>query len=569
MPILTPNDIPRIGISCNRRDGQSCIAQEYIQSVLLAGGAPVLVPVITDEEMLDQIVQDLDGLIMTGGGDINPLLVDEEPIQALGGVDTFRDSSDLLLLRLAKNRQLPLFGICRGHQLINVSFGGTIYQDIYSQCSTTLLKHNQQMDRKEVSHTVRLSASPSRLKTLCGERTSFPVNSIHHQAVARIAPEFVETAAATDGINEAIEHAEYPIMGVQWHPETLACNGDKLMTDLFRLHTNQAKLFRQAKHLHRRILTIDSHTDTPMFFEDKMDLGVKAGNKVNLPLMQEGMIDSAFMVAYIPQGKRDDDSLRAATAFAIDRLEELKRQETLYPEWAGIAYTPDDLIRLKREHKKAIFLGVENGYALGKDLANVDRFKEMGVSYITLCHNGANDVCDSAKGDAEWGGLSPFGKDVVRRMNELGMMVDVSHAADSTFYDALELSSVPIIASHSSCRALCNHPRNLTDDQIRALAAKDGVVQICLYEGFINEDEKNASLSDAIRHILHVVDLVGVDYVGIGSDFDGGGELIGCRAANELINITTRLLAHGFNEEEIAKIWGGNLLRVMRNVMKK
>ena len=569
MQTLMRKDIPRIGLSCNRKDGLSCVAEDYISAVLLAGGAPVLIPVITDEEILRQIVQGLDGLVMTGGGDLNPLVVDEEPIQALGETDTHRDTFDLQLLRLARDYQLPLFGICRGHQLINVAFGGSIYQDIYSQCKTELLKHSQRMERKYASHSVHLSAYPSHLKKLCGEKTSIPVNSFHHQAVSQLAPEFVETAVAPDGINEGMEHIEYPIYSVQWHPEAMASNGDKLMIDLFRVLTEQAKVFHKAKQLHRRILTLDSHTDTPMFFKDKMDLGKKVGNKVNLPLMQEGMIDASFMVAYIPQGKRDDTSLCEATAFAIDRLEELKKQELLYPEWAGIAYTPDDLIRLKKEHKKAIFLGVENGYAIGKDIANVDRFKEMGVSYITLCHNGANDICDSAKGNAEWGGLSPFGKEVVRRMNELGMMVDLSHAADSTFYDALECSTVPIVASHSSCRALCNHPRNLTDEQIRALAAKGGVIQICLYEGFINEDEKKASLSDAIRHILHVIDLVGVDHVGIGSDFDGGGELIGCRATNELINITTRLLSLGFKEEDIAKIWGGNFLRVMRIVQKK
>ena len=151
-------------------------------------------------------------------------------------------------------------------------------------------------------------------------------------------------------------------------------------------------------------------------------------------------------------------------------------------------------------------------------------------------------------------------------MNRLGIMVDVSHASEKTFYDALETSRYPIIASHSSARALCNHPRNLTDDQIKAIAEKLGVVQVCLYKGFINEDAEKASLDDAIRHINHIVDLVGADFVGIGSDFDGDGELIGCRAANELINITVKLLEQGYKEKDIRKIWGGNLLRVMNKV---
>jgi microsomal dipeptidase-like Zn-dependent dipeptidase len=229
----------------------------------------------------------------------------------------------------------------------------------------------------------------------------------------------------------------------------------------------------------------------------------------------------------------------------------------------GIAYSPSDIARLTGEGRKAILLGIENGYALGKDLDNLRLFKGTGVSYITLCHNGDNAICDSARGKAEWGGLSPFGREVVREMNRLGMMVDLSHAAESSFYDVLAVSEAPVIASHSSARAFCDHPRNLTDDQLRAIAAKGGVVQVCLYAGFINEVAEKASLSDAIRHIDHIVNLVGIDHVGIGSDFDGDGELIGCRAANELINITVRLLKAGYREEDIRKIWGGNLLRVM------
>ena len=158
--------------------------------------------------------------------------------------------------------------------------------------------------------------------------------------------------------------------------------------------------------------------------------------------------------------------------------------------------------------------------------------------------------------------LSPFGKEVVKEMNRLGIMVDISHAAEIPL-SVLEVSETPIIASHSSARALCDHPRNLTDDQLKALAAQGGVAQICLYKGFINKEEDKASLSDAIRHINHIVDLIGIDHVGIGSDFDGDGELIGCSATNELINITVRLLEEGYTEEDIRKIWGGNLLRVM------
>lgn len=557
---------PRIGISSNRKDGLSCIADTYVQSVLKAGGAPVLIPVITDMEALTAIVSRLDGLLMSGGGDINPLYVGEEPVPQLQDVDTFRDEFDLILLRLATNRQLPVMGICRGHQLINVAFGGSVYQDIHSQHKARLFKHSQTMPREQVSHSVRITDTSSRLFDILKKEPDIFVNSFHHQAVKDIAPEFKETAVAPDGINEAMEHPEKEIFSVQWHPEAMAANDDELMLELFRHHVEMARLFKEAKRIHSRNVILDSHTDTPMIFPGQFNIGLKEGGKVNLPLMEEGMVDAAIMVAYIPQGKRDDESLQQATDFAMNRLNEIHRQMEINRGRMNIARTSQEVWVTKDAGKKAIMLGLENGYAIGKDIRNIARFKELGVSYITLCHNGSNDICDSARGDAEWGGLSPFGKEVVAEMNRLGILVDVSHAAESTFYDALEISTQPIIASHSSARALCNHPRNLTDDQLKALAEKQGVVQICLYKGFINEDAEKASLTDAIRHINHIVDLIGINHVGIGSDFDGDGELIGCRASNELINITLRLLKDGYKENDIAKIWGGNLLRVMSRV---
>ncbi len=557
---------PRIGISSNRKDGLSCIADTYVQSVVKAGGAPVLIPVITDMEALTAIVSGLDGLLMSGGGDINPLYVGEEPVPQLQDVDTFRDEFDLILLRLATNRQLPVMGICRGHQLINVAFGGSVYQDIHSQHEATLFKHSQTMPREQASHSIRITDTSSRLFDILKKEPDIFVNSFHHQAVKDIAPEFKETAVAPDGINEAMEHPEKEIFSVQWHPEAMAANDDELMLELFRHHVETARLFKEAKRIHSRNVILDSHTDTPMIFPGQFNIGLKEGGKVNLPLMEEGMVDAAIMVAYIPQGKRDGESLQQATDFAMNRLNEIHRQMEINRGRMNIARTSQEVWVTKDAGKKAIMLGLENGYAIGKDIRNIARFKELGVSYITLCHNGSNDICDSARGEAEWGGLSPFGKEVVAEMNRLGILVDVSHAAESTFYDALEVSTQPIIASHSSARALCNHPRNLTDEQLKALAEKQGVVQVCLYKGFINEDAEKASLTDAIRHINHIVDLIGINHVGIGSDFDGDGELIGCRASNELINITLRLLKDGYKENDIAKIWGGNLLRVMSRV---
>ena len=351
---------PRIGISSNRKDGLSCIAETYVQSVLQAGGAPVLIPVITDIEAITAIVSGLDGLLMSGGGDMNPLYVSEEPVPQLQDVDTFRDEFDLILLRLATNRQLPVMGICRGHQIINVAFGGSVYQDIYSQHEGKLIKHSQTLSREYASHSVRITDPTSRLFEILKKETNVLVNSFHHQAVKEVAPEFRETAVAPDGINEAMEHPEKEIFSVQWHPEAMASNGDELMLELFKHHVESARLFKEAKRIHKRNVILDSHTDTPMIFPGQFNLGEKEGGKVNLPLMEEGLVDAAIMVAYIPQGKRDDASLHQATDFAINRLNEIHRQMEINRGRMNIAHTPQEVWVTKDAGKKAIMLGVEN-----------------------------------------------------------------------------------------------------------------------------------------------------------------------------------------------------------------
>lgn len=213
-------------------------------------------------------------------------------------------------------------------------------------------------------------------------------------------------------------------------------------------------------------------------------------------------------------------------------------------------------------------LGIENGYAIGKDITNVERFRHRGVVYMTLCHNGNNDICGSARYNEEGLGVSTFGEQVIKEMNRVGMMVDISHAGEKSFYDALEISSKPIVASHSSARALCDHPRNLTDDQLKALAAKGGVAQVCMYGGFLRKNGE-ATIKDAIEHLNHMVNVMGIEHVGIGTDFDGDGGITGCASASELINVTRRLLLERYSEESIRLIWGGNFLRVMEEVQRK
>ena len=212
-------------------------------------------------------------------------------------------------------------------------------------------------------------------------------------------------------------------------------------------------------------------------------------------------------------------------------------------------------------------LGIENGLALGGDLRNVSHFADRGVVYITLCHNGDNDLCDSARGNNTHGGVSPFGAEVIGEMNRLGVMVDLSHAGEKSFYDALDISQTPIVCSHSSCRALCDHPRNLTDDQMRRLAAKGGVMQVTLYHGFLVSDGQ-ATILDAMHHLEHAISIMGIDHVGLGTDFDGDGGILGLRDSSELLQFTRQLLSRRYSEDDIQKIWGGNFLRVMADIQK-
>ena len=210
-------------------------------------------------------------------------------------------------------------------------------------------------------------------------------------------------------------------------------------------------------------------------------------------------------------------------------------------------------------------LGIENGLALNHDLANVKHFAQRGIVYITLCHNGDNDICDSARGCNTHNGVSQFGAQVIQEMNRQGIMIDLSHAGEKSFYDALEISRTPIVCSHSNCRMLCDVPRNLTDEQLRALASKGGIAQITLYHGFLKK-EGEASILDAIQHLEHAISIMGIDHVGLGTDFDGDGGVKGIADASELINFTLQLLQRRYSERDIEKIWGGNWLRIMTKV---
>jgi class I glutamine amidotransferase len=592
---------PVIGIVTNFADQDVTIREVFHKQVIDAGGTPLLIPPTTDTQVIVNILNRIDGLLLTGGADVNPLWEGEEPIRNMGSINNKRDLSELLTTRLAYNRQIPIFAVCRGLQVLAIALGGKVQQHIYDpyiveeteekkltrmKSVTTLrpakLKHDQSASFNEPTHSIKI-APDSVLYSIYKQEKIF-VNSFHHQAVSMPGKRFKVTAYAPDGVIECMESAEFkPIMGVQWHPEWLEEDGQKL----FKWFVNEADSFRTAKQLHTRILTLDTHCDTPMFFPQGVDFAKRDPRILyDLHKMTEGHQDAVTMAAYLPQprigetfsSKIDVEGLKrfnpeltdvlnnlTPTSYAdliFNKIEKIVKDNNRY---LSIARTPSDLYEDKRKGRKSIMFAIENGLALEGDLANVKYFAQRGVTYITLCHNGDNDICDSARGSNLHGGVSKFGAAVIREMNRNGIMVDLSHGAEKSFYDALEISNQPIVCSHSNSKALCNVPRNLTDDQLRALAKKGGVAHITLYHGFLRK-EGTASVLDAIAHLEHAISIMGIDYVGIGTDFDGDGTVCGMADASEMINFTRHLLARKYSERDIEKIWGGNWLRVMAQV---
>lgn len=389
---------------------------------------------------------------------------------------------------------------------------------------------------------------------------------------------------------------------------------------LFFLHSSFAqlpdeKIERLTARIHKKYLTLDSHTDAPLQLTEKgFDISkthdpIKDHSTVDFPRMKQGGLDAAFFAVFISQGKRTPQGnalAKSKTDLLFDTIYSvISRNSSL----AGLAFTPSEARQLKKQGKRAVFIGIENGYPLGRDVSLVQQYYSKGARYITLCHTKNNDICDSSTDSVENNGLSAFGKDVVMMMNKTGMMIDISHASDKSFYDVLALSKAPVIASHSCARALCDNPRNMDDDMLRALAKNGGVIQMCILSDYVKkpdpypardsarqilhkkfenydglpEDQKAklrnewqqfaqkfpvklATVSDVADHIDHIVKVAGIDHVGIGTDFDGGGGVEGCRDVSEMKNITRELLRRGYTPREIGKIWGGNFFRVMKKV---
>jgi membrane dipeptidase len=375
---------------------------------------------------------------------------------------------------------------------------------------------------------------------------------------------------------------------------------------------SEEKLIQKAEKIHQSILTVDTHCDTPMWFSDSdFDLGTRHDEVcIDFPKMKEGGLHAEFFAVFTGQGPRDDSSVLKVHNKALAIFNSIKKNVEKNSAVAEIALTADDAYRIRREGKIAAFIGVENGYPIGKNISGVEELYNLGARYITLSHSKNNDICDSSTdpAGAENNGLSAFGTEVVKEMNRLGMMVDISHVSDKSFSDVISISKTPVIASHSSCRALCGSPRNLTDDMLLALRQNGGVIQICILSNYLKTPEPNpvldeklkelqatygdynslpdsirkkmrqeyrniqkkyekpATVKDVVDHIDHVVQVIGIDYVGIGTDFDGGGGVDGCRNASEMKNITIELLRRGYSKSDITKIWGGNVMRVLRKV---
>jgi len=391
---------------------------------------------------------------------------------------------------------------------------------------------------------------------------------------------------------------------------------------------DDAALDARADAIHARVLTLDTHKDidaklapeslpddpaTRERFRRLYDPSIRGDAQVDFVKMREGGYDCAFFIVYTDQRQLNAGGYKRALAEANAKFDAIHRMVRLFPDTIGLATSPDDVERLHQQGKLIACIGIENGYPMGEDLALIDEFYARGARYMSIAHNGHTQLGDShTPAEPLHGGLSELGRQAIAAMNRLGIMVDVSHAAKSTMMQAVALSKAPVIASHSGARAVNDHTRNLDDEQLRALAAKGGVVQCVALGSFLKSSPERAAAEEALMqecgvgrygtddvsaeererrwaryrdgiapidakypkanvqdfvdHIDHIVQVAGIDHCGIGSDFDGGGGIVGWNDASESRNVTRELVRRGYTEEQIGKIWSGNLLRVWRAV---
>lgn len=342
--------------------------------------------------------------------------------------------------------------------------------------------------------------------------------------------------------------------------------GLTLLALLFSLSTLPAQTHEQkAEEIHRNFFTIDTHNDTALHINNPdAEYRVTKG-QVTFPMMKEGGLDAALFAIFITQRERDEESLIKAENYVKDNLMKFRKYVEDY-NGASIAYNSDDLLRNKREGITSVVLAIENGYAIGKNISNLERFRDMGVRAITLCHNLNNDICDASmdKGP-EHHGLSDFGVEVVKEMNRLGIIIDVSHASTESVFDILKVSTKPVMASHSGVWAIKNHNRNLKDEEIKAIAGAGGLIQVATGRFFLSDLPKDSvTVSHIADHIDYVKNLVGIEHVGLGTDYDGGGGVVGMENASKMKNLTIELLKRGYTSEELELFWGGNFIKFLK-----
>jgi membrane dipeptidase len=365
-----------------------------------------------------------------------------------------------------------------------------------------------------------------------------------------------------------------------------------------------------ARKLHFSSIVVDTHDDTTQrFLDGKFDLGPRnAAGSIDIPRMREGNLSAIFFSIWIPSKITGPEAVDRA----LVQIDAVREQVRKHPNDLVLATTAAEIREARKQGKIAALMGVEGGHMINSDLGVLRSYAALGVRYMTLTHSGNDEWADSSTDKAVHNGLTDFGKEVVREMNRLGMMVDISHVSDKTFYDALEVSKAPLIASHSSCRAICDAPRNMTDQMMKDLAAKGGVVQINYHIGFLSQEFRNAERANPelnkaiglevtkrcgenegcqliegdrltreyveqgkfprvdytkiIEHIDHAVKVAGIDHVGLGSDFDGANMPYGMEDASKLPRITEALLQKGYSEGDVKKILGENTLRLMTDV---
>ncbi|MEE9408235.1 MAG: dipeptidase [Polaribacter sp.] len=399
--------------------------------------------------------------------------------------------------------------------------------------------------------------------------------------------------------------------------------------------TNQEiDVLAKAKEIHKRVMTLDTHVDINVNnFTDSINYTQKLDNQVNLPNMEKGGLDVAFFIVYTGQGDLTEEGYDKAYKNAMSKFEAIhKLTKDIAPNKIGLATSSKEARDIYASGKKVAMIGVENAYPLGTDISRVKQFYDLGARYMSLSHNGHSQFCDSNTGESDnvWlhNGVSDLGKEVINEMNKWGIIIDVSHPSKKSMKDMITLSKAPIIASHSSARALCNHSRNLDDEQLGWLKENGGVVQTVAFSAYVNTEkdkkykdelikviaelakEQNIELtprkeirklkgaaqkaaiavymklskeaklkmgstssspvnvSDFVDHIDYLVEKMGIDYVGISSDFDGGGGIEGWNDASETLNVTLELVKRGYTEKQIAQLWNGNLLRVLDEVQK-